>query len=74
MILVDTLNRQGNLCTKCTGSKGREKNQLLLILLTSSGEQVIDSKALAALTLLIAVSTPDQKGTMLLVILSIINS
>ena len=47
-----------------------EKNNLLF---RSSGEPVIDNKALAALTLLIAVSTPSEKETLLRVILSILN-
>ena len=47
-----------------------EKNHILF---RESGIPVIDNKALATLTLLIAVSTPSEKDTILQVILSVLN-
>lgn len=47
-----------------------EKNHILF---RDSGMLVIDNKALATLTLLIAVSTPSKNDTILQVILSVLN-
>lgn len=47
-----------------------EKNHILF---RNDGHPIIDNKALATLTLLIAVSTPAEKDTILRVILSVLN-
>jgi prophage maintenance system killer protein len=47
-----------------------EKNKLLF---TASGEKRIPDNALVALTLMIAVSQPNEKDTMIKVIVNLIN-
>jgi hypothetical protein len=47
-----------------------ERNKLLY---TETGDKRIPDNALVALTLMIAVSSPDEKGTMTKVIVNLIN-